>query len=235
MQSPGLGNPKRADDCSRYLPRSRNSRNNAGPGTIILTELTRFLNMTAPKNPIPRSPELMWRSRSRLLIVDVQEKLIPHIPVADALIANCVKLVEGAELLGVPVSATEQYPQGLGATVSELANVLADRPEKLRFSCAEVLEWGTAAERQDGRDQVVVAGIESHVCVLQTVLDLIALGYSVFVPADAVGSRKKTDWRFALQRMSDCGATIATTESVLFEWAEVAGTPEFKEISRLVR
>ncbi|MFQ5731177.1 MAG: hydrolase [Planctomycetaceae bacterium] len=191
--------------------------------------------MNAPHEPLPRSPELMWRARCRLLIVDVQEKLMPHIPVADALIANCLKLVKGAAVLHVPVFATEQYPQGLGGTVAELANVLPDRPDKLRFSCAEALDWGAAAEQEDDRDQIVVAGVEAHVCVLQTALDLLSLGYRVFVPADAVASRRKTDWRFALQRLSDAGATLTTSESVLFEWAEVAGTDEFKAISRLVR
>ena len=169
------------------------------------------------------------------MIVDVQEKLIPHIPPADTLIGNCRKLIECAGILTVPVFATEQYPQGLGSTVSELGELLPDCGEKLRFSSTEVLDWGTAAEQTDDRDQIVVAGIESHVCVLQTVFDLLSLGYRVFVPADAVASRRKTDWRFAVRRMSDAGATVTSTESVLFEWAEVAGTDEFKQISRLVR
>ena len=191
--------------------------------------------MTSPESHSPRSPELLSRSRSRLLIVDVQEKLVPHIPAAESMIANCRKLIRGANVLDVPVFATEQYRKGLGETVAELAELLPERPDKLRFSCVESLHWGTAAEQEQERDQVVVAGIESHVCVLQSVFDLLSSGYRVFVPADAVASRKPLDWEFALKRIADGGATVTTTESVLFEWAEIAGTPEFQEISRLVK
>jgi nicotinamidase-related amidase len=183
--------------------------------------------------PYFRSRELLSRDDSRLLIVDVQEKFMPVIPVARQLVANCRKLIEGATILGVPTFATEQYPKGLGATTPELAELLPDRPEKLRFSSSECLGWTAAAE--DERFKIVVAGIETHVCIQQTALDLIAAGYQVYVPADAVASRHKLDWQFALQRLRDSGATITTTESVLFEWAEVAGTEEFKQIARLVK
>ncbi len=184
-----------------------------------------------------RSPELLSRSDSRLLVVDVQERLVPHMSESDQLIKNCRKLIEGAGILNVPVAATEQYPKGLGNTVPELIDLLPDRPEKVRFSCAETLEWAGSVlsnDEETTRDKVVVVGIESHVCVLQTVMDLLAGGYRVFVPADAVTSRTRFDWEVALRRMSDAGATICTTESVLFEWCEVAGSPEFKQISKLV-
>jgi nicotinamidase-related amidase len=181
-----------------------------------------------------RSPELLSRGDCRLLIVDVQEKLIPHISSARSMIESCRKLIRGAQVLGVPVTATEQYPQGLGATVPELAELLGERPEKLRFSSAEAVGWGTAAEQDDDRDKVIVAGIEAHVCVQQTVLDLLSLGWRVYVPADAVASRHEFDRKIALRRMADSGAVITTAEAVLFEICEVAGTPEFKEISRLV-
>jgi nicotinamidase-related amidase len=188
-------------------------------------------------DPIPylRSPELLSRERAKLLIVDVQEKLIPAIPVADQLIKNCRLLIDGASALGIPVSGTEQYPQGLGSTVPGLAEALGELPEKLRFSCAEVLNWHPAGMDPEARDQIVVAGMEAHVCVLQTVLDLLAIGFRVYVPADAVASRKKLDWKIALDRMSSHGAVITTTESVLFEGCEVAGTAEFKTISRLIK
>lgn len=191
--------------------------------------------MSASAERFPRSPELLAARQSRLLIVDVQQKLVPLIDRAETMIAGCAKLIRGAEILGVPVFATEQYPQGLGETVPELAELLGDRAQKLRFSCAEALQWPGAAEDLQERDQVVVAGIETHVCVQQTVLDLLAIGYRVYVPADAVASRGQIDWEFALRRMADSGATITTAESVLFEWAEIAGTPEFKQISRLVK
>ena len=181
-----------------------------------------------------RSPELLCRDDARLLIVDVQEKLVPHIDGAAAMIDCCRRLIEAARLLGLPVTATEQYPQGLGPTVAQLRDLLDPPNGKLRFSSAEVLGWPPAAEQDDNRDKVIVAGIEAHVCVQQTVLDLMSLGYRVYVPADAVSSRSRLDWEFALRRMADSGAVITTTEAVLFEVCEAAGTPEFKEIRRLV-
>lgn len=191
--------------------------------------------MTADRAPYQRSSELVCRQSSRLLIVDVQEKLFPAIAHANRMLENCVKLLTAAKAMQVPCFATEQYPKGLGGTMPRLARLLPQPPEKVRFSCCEALAWGSAAEQPDGRFQVVVAGIEAHVCILQTVLDLLALGYQVFVPADAVSSRAELDWRFALDRMCNCGATITTTESVMFEWCEVAGTSEFKELIRLIK
>jgi isochorismate hydrolase len=191
--------------------------------------------MSQPSSPYVRSHELVSRSESRLLIVDVQEKLVPSIANSERMLANCRQLIRGAAILNVPVFATEQYPKGLGHTVPVLAELLASIPEKQRFSCSEVLNWGLAAEQADNRFQIVVAGIEAHVCVLQTVLDLLAAGFQVFVVADAISSRDEFDWQIALNRMSDSGATIVTTESVLFEWCEVSGTPEFKQISQLIK
>jgi nicotinamidase-related amidase len=190
--------------------------------------------MTDGNPEFVRSGEMLSRGRSRLLIVDVQDKLLPHIPVAERLIENCGKLMRAAAILNVSTYGTEQYPKGLGETTALLKGLHDDWLEKLRFSSAEVLNWGFAAEATDDRDQVVVAGIESHVCVQQTVLDLIAHGFRVFVPADAIASRNKTDWKFAVRRLSDSGAVVTTTESVLFEWCETAAASEFKEISRLV-
>jgi isochorismate hydrolase len=191
--------------------------------------------MTQPKSSYVRSHELAARTECRLLIVDVQEKLVPMISQYERMLGNCRRLIQGAKILEVPVFATEQYPKGLGRTVAPLAELLGSVPDKLRFSCAEVLEWGMAAEQADNRFQIVVAGIEAHVCVLQTVLDLLAGGFQVFVPADAVSSRGELDWKIALDRMSTGGAVITTTESVLFEWCEKSGTPEFKQISQLIK
>jgi nicotinamidase-related amidase len=191
--------------------------------------------MPEPKPPYTRSLELLSRKECKLLIVDVQEKLVPKIFELDRLLANCRTLIQGAKILGVPVYATEQYPRGLGSTVPQLAELLERPAQKLRFSCAEVLAWDVAAGQTDNRFQVVVAGMEAHVCVLQTVLDLLASGFQVYVPADAISSRNEFDWKIALDRMSAGGATIVTTESVLFEWCEVSGTPEFKQISQLIK
>ena len=184
---------------------------------------------------LPHSHELLSRTESRLLIVDMQERILPVIDGHELVTANCLKLVEAAQILDVPVTATEQYPKGLGATVSALAERLPDRPSKIEFSCLNCLDWNETGSDPEGRYKVVVAGIEAHVCVLQTVLDLLSQGFRVFVAADAVGSRKRIDRDIALQRMTSSGAVITTTESVLFEWCERAGTSEFKAISRLVR
>lgn len=183
-----------------------------------------------------RSHELVCRSECQLLIIDMQEKVLAPIPVREQLVANCGKLIEAAKLFSVPVVITEQYPKGLGPTVSELRGRLSDitTSEKLRFSAVEALNWGMAAERSDDRFKVVIAGIEAHVCVLQTVLDLLICGYQVHVAADAIGSRGKLDWKLALKRMASSGAVITTTEAILFEWCETAGTAEFKQLSKLV-
>jgi nicotinamidase-related amidase len=183
--------------------------------------------------PFLRSTELLSADNSCLLIVDVQEKLLPKITAAERVVSGCRRLIRGAQILGVPVTATEQYPQGLGPTVAELAALLPPPLPKLRFSCAEVLNWGGGAPND--RFQIVVAGIEAHVCVLQTALDLISQGFQVYIPADAVSSRNEFDWKMALERLAASGAVLTTTESVLFEWCAVAGTPEFKQISQLVK
>lgn len=184
-----------------------------------------------------RSHELIGRSESRLLIVDVQEKLMPAIPVRESLIANCRKLIESAKLFDVPISVTEQYAKGLGPTVPQLRELLnsAAIPDKVCFSAAECLDWGMAAEHPDRPFQVIVAGIEAHVCVLQTVVDLLSSGYQVFVPADAIASRSKLDWKLALRRMAASGGIVTTTESVMFEWCASADSPAFKQLSQLVK
>ncbi|MEK6257678.1 MAG: isochorismatase family protein [Planctomycetota bacterium] len=184
-----------------------------------------------------RSPELLHRASSRLLIVDVQEKLVAALAASsrERLVANCRFLVEGAGLFGVPVTATEQYPQGLGPTVAALAELISERPSKKRFSAVECTGWPTAANAIDDRFQIVVAGMESHVCVLQTVLDLLAAGYQTTVVADAIAARGDLDHPFALERMANSGATITTAEAVLFEWCESAAAPEFKQLSALVK
>ncbi len=193
--------------------------------------------MTAPREnsaDYVRNPDLLSATNSRLLIVDVQDKLLPPISNGPRLVHNCRRLIDGAKIVSVPVYGTEQYPQGLGPTTAELATRMGPRVEKVIFSCAAVLGWGQAADVTDEREQVVVAGMETHVCVMQTVLDLIAGGFRVYVPVDAVGSRGELDAKVALERMAASGATLTTVESVLFEWCEKAGTPEFKQIQKLI-
>jgi nicotinamidase-related amidase len=184
---------------------------------------------------LPRSHELLGRDDSRLLIIDMQERLLPHIDGHETVVENCLKLIAGANVLEVPATGTEQYPKGLGPTTPRLAEVLPACPEKLDFSCLNCLEWSGSGSDPESRFKVVVAGIEAHVCVQQTVHDLLAHGFRVYVAADAVSSRKPFDRDTALQRMSAAGAVITTTEAILFEWCERAGSDEFKAISRLVK
>lgn len=181
-----------------------------------------------------RSPELMSPADTALLIVDVQVKLVPLIRGEKRILWNLRRLLDGAEATGVRALATEQYPQGLGPTVPELASRLGQVPSKAAFSCAGC-EPFMGELQATGASKVLVAGIEAHVCVQQTVLDLLAGGYRVFVPVDAVGSRYEIDYQTGLRRMESSGATLTTTESALFEWCQVSGTPTFKKISALVR
>jgi len=176
----------------------------------------------------------MSREDTALLVVDVQEKLLRLIPDNQRLVWNIRRLIDGAKVLGVSVAATEQYPKGLGPTTDELAKRLDDTPAKLTFSCGGCPDIFGGFQEQ-GVHKILAVGIETHVCVQQTVLDLLAEGFSVYVAADAVGSRFRIDYETALRRMDSAGATLTTTEAALFEWCDEAGTPEFKEISKLVQ
>jgi nicotinamidase-related amidase len=169
-----------------------------------------------------------------LLVIDVQEKLIPLIPGSGRLIGNIRFLIDAARVLEMPVQATEQYPKGLGATVGELAQRLPPRPDKVAFSCCAIPSVEDEFRRA-ARPKILLAGIETHVCVQQTALDLLALGFRVYIPADGVASRYAIDHEQALRRLENVGATITTCESAVFEWIGAAGTPQFKEISRLVQ
>ncbi len=175
---------------------------------------------------------LIERDRSALLVVDIQERLLPHIHESQAVLDNAVWLVRVAQRLGVPVMLSEQYPKGIGHTVAVLRGLTlpGQVAEKLHFSCiaAQCLDGLPGS----GRPQVVVAGTESHVCVLQTVLDLRAQGKEVFVVADAVGSRRPSDKEIALARMRGHGVQIVSREMVAFEWLKQAGTEEFRQVSR---
>lgn len=181
-----------------------------------------------------RSPEMMSTDDTALLVVDVQERLVPHIADHQQVVWNVSRLIDGAAILGVEVRGTEQYPRGLGPTVAPLAQRLGQLPEKLTFSCAGCPEIFRDLQHREIH-RVVVVGIEAHVCVQQTVLDLMAGGFQVYAAVDAIGSRRPIDYRFALRRIETCGAILTTTEAVLMEWCQTADRAEFKQISRLVR
>lgn len=184
-----------------------------------------------------RHPDLLDRRRTCLLVVDVQEKLMPVIHDKDSIVENIRRLARGAQILGVPLLVSEQYPKGLGPTVEPVAKVLdpgAARCSKVAFSCIADQEFFREIEGMK-RDTLLVCGAESHVCVLQTVLDALAAGFRVQVAADAVGSRDPGNKRIALERMARAGAVITGTESALFELLERAGTDEFKQVQALVK
>lgn len=183
---------------------------------------------------LPRSPELMSRDDTGLLVVDVQDKLVSLIPGNQKLVWNIRRLIDGAKVLGVPATGTEQYPRGLGPMTAVLASRLGELPDKLTFSCGGCPEVFRAF-RDAGICKLLVVGIEAHVCVQQTVLDALADGYQVYLAVDAIGARHEIDYQTALRRMESSGAVLTTTEAALFEWCDAAGTSEFKQISALVR
>ncbi len=181
-----------------------------------------------------RSNQLMNANNSALLVIDVQEKLIPLIFNHRRVVWNIGRLLDAAQLLGVRVLATEQYPKGLGHTITELRPRLSEAPAKTMFSCRECVEL-FAPLREQGIENLLLVGIEAHVCVQQTALDMLAGGFNVFLAIDAIGSRFEFDYATAIERMKGCGATATTTESAIFEWCESAANPQFKQISQLVR
>jgi len=171
---------------------------------------------------------------SALVVIDVQDKLLTKMPTAAMLVRNVAFLIDAAGLLGVPVLATEQYPQGLGPTTPELARRLPGKPaSKTAFSCC-----GAAGFLDDlrgrNRANVVLAGMETHVCVLHTALDLLEAGLTVFIPVDAVSSRFPIDHDTALRRLEHGGAIPTSAEAVAFEWVGDAAHPQFKAVSKLV-
>lgn len=174
---------------------------------------------------------LMDRERSALLVVDIQERLLPHIHDWQRVLDTAQWLIRLARRLRVPVMATEQYPKGLGHTHADLLALLPGDAvgEKLHFSCV----GANCLRDLDGAEapQLVVCGIESHVCVLQTVLDLAADGREVFVVAEGVSSRRPQDRELALARMRGHGIDIVSREMVAFEWLKKAGNEEFRAIS----
>ncbi len=179
---------------------------------------------------------LLDAAHSFLVVIDVQERLAPAMTAGDDAIDRCALLMKAARRLEVPVLLTEQYPKGLGATVPALAELAPPDATvaKLHFSCAEDPRFIDKVETLR-RDHAVICGIEAHVCVLQTALGLADRGYAVIVVEDATASRRPADKAAALRRMERAGVTIVTAEMVVFEWLGRAGTPEFKDLSQLIR
>lgn len=183
-----------------------------------------------------RTAVLLSRENSQLLIIDIQERLAPAIQDSQRAIHNSVVLMQAGARLGVPLTISEQYPKGLGPSVPAIRERAVGHciVEKVHFSCAAAPEVRARIAAQ-GASQIVIVGMETHVCVLQTALGLRAGGKEVFVVQDAVSSRTAENKAAGLERMRAGGVHIVTTEMVLFEWLQRAGTPEFKELSALIR
>lgn len=179
---------------------------------------------------------IITKDSAALLIIDIQERLAAAMSQRDKVIGNTLHLVELAKLYNMPVFLTEQYPKGLGPTVDEIKEALPSYMplEKVSFDCCR--GQGFLGElKQAGRNKVIVTGMETHVCVLQTALGLLQEGYDVHIVADAVSSRTKENWKIGLEFMKSAGAVITGTETVLFQLLEAAGSEEFKAISRRIK
>lgn len=181
--------------------------------------------------------KLLNTENSVLLIIDIQEKLLKAQHDKEKIQKNAVILAKTAQILGIPVIVSEQYPQGLGATIAEIKENLPENTkyyEKKSFSCCTNSGF-EALVKETGRNQVIVCGIESHVCVHQTVSDLLTAGYEIFLAKDAIGSRKEYECEIGFDRMIFSGAIPACTEMILFELIKCASHEKFKQIQELIK
>ena len=189
-----------------------------------------------PAQP-PEHPALLSPSAGRLIVVDLQTGLLPHVADGEALAGRASLLIRGAKALGVEIRATEQAPTKLGATAEPVAAALAeaqvDPAAKTNFGAAAAVRLTEAIS--DSRHQVILCGVETHVCVAQTALELLSAGYAVQIAADACGSRRPADHEVALARLTAEGATITTAEAALFEWCRSAENPAFAVLRELVK
>lgn len=182
-----------------------------------------------------RHPDILDRRQTALLIIDMQEKFAPVIQEYDRIEAQIITLAKAFRILNLPIFCTEQYPKGLGRTTEPLRRELdgIEVVEKMHFTA--VGETVVRALEKQAVTHIVIAGIETHVCILQSALDFVQMGYRVHVVHNATGSRRTSDRDAALERMRQHGITVSSVESVLFELMGVAGTDEFRRISQLVK
>ena len=179
---------------------------------------------------------ILEKHNTVLVIVDIQERLVPAMSEKQKVTDNCLHLIEAAKLLNIPVVVTEQYPKGLGPTISDIKDVIPNYEplEKVTFDCCRGKGFLEKMSSMNKR-QIVLTGMETHVCVLQTCLSLLKEGYTVHLVSNAVCSRKKEDYLAGRELMRDAGAVVTCTETVLFQLLEKAGTPEFKAISKRIK
>ncbi len=179
---------------------------------------------------------MLERMSTLLCVIDLQDGLLPKIDDVDTVLNQSIKLIRFARALDIPIVWTEQYPKGLGRTTERVAAELEGLApiEKVAFGCFGAPEFVEALEAVE-RDQILVVGIEAHVCVMQTVLVGLEMDYDMYIPCDAVGSRNPLDYQMGLDRMCSEGATLVTTEMAMFEILRAAGTPEFKKVLPLIK
>jgi nicotinamidase-related amidase len=183
-----------------------------------------------------RHPFFLERKDTLLAVIDIQEKLFAVMDQQEKMIKNIGLLIQTAQRFHLPLVVTEQYPQGLGPTIPPLRERLGDAEplSKVAFSC-----WGNesfgARLKELARKTVILTGMEAHICILQTALDLLQAGYTVHLPVDAICSRKKENWKVAIEQLKTAGAVITCTETIAFELLQEAGTEDFKALSRLFR
>jgi nicotinamidase-related amidase len=194
---------------------------------------TSFENLTAPTDSTEMARRALEPEQCALIVVDIQEKLLPPIWEKDRLVRNAQLLIRLAGILKIPALVTTQYNKGLGNTVPEVASLLPDTPtvDKLMFSCFGSEVFCSFLKRLPGqRTTVLLCGMETHICVMQTALGALREGYLVHVASDAVSSRTELNWRIGLERMRAAGAILSSTEMMIYELLRSSGAPAFKEL-----
>jgi nicotinamidase-related amidase len=181
-------------------------------------------------------PHLLSKGKTILVLVDIQEKLLKVMCKKEELVLNVRKLIKAFMIMELPILLTEQYPRGMGKTDESISELVKETEaiEKICFSCMGKDEFKKRI-KSSGKDQVILCGIESHICVLQTALDLLHQGYFVYVPYDGTSSRKESDYRNALDRMQNEGVVIGSVESAIFELLKAANSPAFKQILDIIK
>ena len=180
--------------------------------------------------------ELLDRENTGLLVVDVQEKLIQVMGRKERVIDNIIKLLQLSKLFTLPVIITEQYPKWLGSTLPEIIEYLSSYEPitKLHFNCCDV-EGFNKRLNAEGLKNIIVTGVESHICIFQTCVSILEKGYQVHVPQDAVDSRTEENWRVGLELMKKAGALITSTETLIYQILKKAGTNEFKKMLKIIK
>jgi nicotinamidase-related amidase len=200
--------------------------------------VTTFENLTAPAEFAEMARRPLEPDQCALIVVDIQEKLLPPIWEKDRLIRNAQLLTRLAGILKIPALVTTQYAKGLGKTVPEIAQLLPGTPtiDKLMFSCFGSEAFCGLLKRLPGqRTTVLLCGMETHICVMQTALGALREGYLVHIAADAVSSRTELNWRLGLNRMQAAGAVLSSTEMMIYEMLRQSGAPAFKELLPLLK